>query len=257
MAGSLCSTRLLFGFWKFLKHRGNSDKDSALIPLTSSLLFYGIFQTLVGLVIMLPPGLERLRPFEPMRYLHLLYVLFFLLVGGVLGCYVLQKHLYRWFILFVPLSPGMFYAQAQMYPASRHLEMPWTVPTDSWLQAFSWIRSNTPVDALFALDPHYETQPDEDYHGFRALAERSALADVEKDGGMAARVPRLAPRWLAEVTALNGWRHFQSADFKRLKAEFGVTWIVLSPDDILFSAPPTDTLACPYSNEQVRVCRLY
>ena len=119
------------------------------------------------------------------------------------------------------------------------------------------VRQNTPVDALFALDPHYETLPDEDYHGFRALAERSALADYEKDGGMAARVPRLAPRWLSEVTALNGWRHFQPADFTRLKNDFGVTWIVLSRDDVLFSAPPSDALACPYSNEQLRVCRLY
>ena len=53
---------------------------------------------------------------------------------------------------------------------------------NAWLQAFAWIRQNTPVDGLFALDPHYMTLPGEDYHGFRALAERSVLADYEKDG---------------------------------------------------------------------------
>ena len=44
------------------------------------------------LLIMLPPSLERLRPFEPMRYLHLLYLLFFLIVGGLLGRYLLDRH---------------------------------------------------------------------------------------------------------------------------------------------------------------------
>jgi hypothetical protein len=247
---------LLFGFRRLLQTRGDSDNGSALLPLTSTLLFYGIFQTVAGLIIMLPPGLERLRPFEPMRYLHLLYLLFFLLIGGLLGRYILNRRVYRWLLLFIPLSAGMFYAQTQLYPATPHLEMPWTVSTNSWLQAFSWIRQNSPVDALFALDPHYETLPDEDYHGFRALAERSALADYEKDGGMAARVPRLAPRWLTEVTALNRWRKFQPADFERLKNEFGVTWIVLSRADAQFSAPGS-VITCPFSNEQVRVCRLY
>ena len=166
-------------------------------------------------------------------------------------------NLYRWLLLFVPLSTAMFYSQTQMYPASQHLELPWTAPTNPWVHTFAWIRQNTPVDALFALDPHYETLPNEDSHGFRALAERSALADYEKDGGMAARVPRLAPRWLSEVTALNGWRNFQPADFTRLKNDFGVTWIVLSRQDAQFSAPLSDAMACPFSIEQLRVCRLY
>jgi hypothetical protein len=149
----------------------------------------------------------------------------------------------------------MFYAQRQMYPASAHLELPWVQPANLWLQAFSWIRANTPPDALFALDPHYETLPAEDFHGFRALAERSALADYEKDGGMAARVPSLAPRWLKEVTALNGWRNFQSTDFVRIKETFGVTWIVLSTKDAANSQ--AKDIQCPYANQEVQVCHLY
>ena len=115
-----------------------------------------------------------------MRYLHLLYLIFFLLGGGLLGRYVLDRHLYRWVLLFVPLAAGMFYAQLQLFPATAHLELPWAAPKNSWLQAFAWIRENTPVDSLFALDPHYVELPGEDYHGFRALAERSVLADYVK-----------------------------------------------------------------------------
>jgi hypothetical protein len=232
-------------------------ENAALAALTHALLAYFVFQTIAGVAVMLTPGLERLRPLEPMRYLHLFYLLFFLLAGGVIGQFVLRRHFYRWAILFVPLAAGMFYAQRQMYPASAHLELPFVKPTNPWLQAFDWIRGNTPVDALFAIDPHYMTLPGEDYHGFRALAERSVLADYEKDGGMAARVPSLAPRWVREVTARKGWRSFQAADFARLRRDFGVTWIVLSKADRMYSTLDPAGMNCSYENRQVQVCRLY
>ena len=248
---------LLFLCQRLLARRPSIYEGPLLIPFVSGLLYYGCFQTVAGLVLVLPPSLERIRPFEPMRYLHLLYIFFFLLTGGFLGSYVLKRRVYRWALLFVPLSAGMFYAQRQLLPASSHLEVPFTNSNNAWLQAFSWIRSNTPVDSLFAVDPHYETLPGEDYHGFRALAERSVLADYEKDGGMAARVPPLAPRWLKEVSALEGWKRFQLADFQRLKQDFGVNWIVLSRADSQFSNPDPNVMICPYSDELVKVCRLY
>jgi hypothetical protein len=250
---------LLIVYYRFLQSRSAEDENARqpLLPLIAGLLYYGIFQTVVGLAIMLPPSLERLRPFEPMRYLHLLYLFFFLIVGGLIAEFVLKRHVYRWLLLFVLLGAGMFYAQHEMYSASPHLEMPWTTPLNPWLQAFDWINRNTPTDALFALDPHYEAVPGEDQHGFRALAERSALADVDKDGGMAARVPPLAPRWLKEVNALNGWRTFQSADFVRLKNDLGVSWIVLSRTDAEYANPHPSSMICPYENDQVRVCHLY
>ncbi len=129
--GVFAPLALLFAIRQFLQSRRDPNDGSALLPLTSTLIYYGVFQTIVGLAIMLPPGLERLRPFEPMRYLHLLYLLFFLIVGGLLGRYVLQRSFYRWLLLFIPLAAGMFYAQRQMYPASEHLEMPWTAPSQS------------------------------------------------------------------------------------------------------------------------------
>ena len=251
---------LLYSYWIFFKYSEKAESNGGVLPsLVSSLLFYGAFQTAVGLLIMLPPSLERLRPFEPMRYLHLLYLLFFLIVGGLLGRYVLDRRVYRWVLLFIPLSAVMFYAQRQMYPASAHLELPGVAPQNEWLQTFAWIRQNTPVDSLFALDPHYMTLPGEDYHGFRALAERSALADYEKDGGMAARVPRLAPRWLKEVNAQSSWRNFQAADFQRLKHEFGVTWVILPRLDVHLAAPDQEGqgMTCPYQRGPLQVCRLY
>ncbi|MGA2856939.1 MAG: glycosyltransferase family 39 protein [Candidatus Sulfotelmatobacter sp.] len=248
---------LLYVFRRFLRQRAAAE-NGALFPLVSGLLYYGVFQTLVGLAVMFPPKLERLRPFEPMRYMHLLYLFFFLMVGGLLGRYVLGRRLYRWALLFLPLSAGMFYAQRQMYPATEHLELTGAVSRNAWVQAFAWIRQNTSPGSLFALDPHYVELPGEDFHGFRALAERSVLADYVKDGGMAARVPRLAPRWVKEVAAQTGWRNFQAADFQRLKNEFGVTWVILSRVDA--ASDPQNLpaeMTCPYQNQEVRVCRLY
>lgn len=254
---------LLLGFRLFLQYRRDfMIGTSALPPLVAALLYYSIFQTVVGLLVMFPPSLERLRPFEPMRYLHLLYVLFFLLFGGVLGGDALRRQPYRWALLFIPLTGVMLFAQLRMFPASAHLELPGSTPRNAWVQAFIWIRSHTPVDSRFALNPRYLELPGEDYHGFRALAERSTLADYTKDGGMVARVPELAPRWLAEVSAQNGWPHFQAADFERLKQQFGVNWIVLSRGDAMFAHiangdSPSKSMTCPYGDEQVSVCHLY
>src|SRR2546426_948270 len=144
-------------------------------------------------------------------------------------------------------TPGA--AKQETFPASPHLEFPGTVSQNPWLEAFAWIRQNTPPDSYFALDPYYMERPGEDFHSFRALAERSALANYVKDPSVATQVPRLAPRWLEEVTAQEEWRHFQAADFQRLKNRFGVDWVVLEGN----AAPGMD---CPYHNELLRVCRI-
>jgi len=255
--GVVAPLPLLWWFRALARRRS----QTVLAHVTERLVYYGVFQLAVALVILLPARLERLRPLEPMRFLHLVYLLFVLLAGGLLGRYVLKKHALRWLLLFVPLSAGMFYVQRQMYPATAHLELPGSlsrnevsrnsneVSRNSWVEAFRWISRNTPVDSQFALDPRYMELPGEDYHGFRALAERSVLADELKDAGMAARVPRLAPRWLRELEAQRGWRGFKRPDFLRLKAEFGVDWVVLQ-------APGVEGLPCPYRNPQVVVCRV-
>lgn len=254
--GVIAPLALVFLLQRLLQQRTLKAVGPALSPVAYSLLYFGIFQMLGGLAIMLPPSLERLRPFELMRYLHLLYLLFFVIAGGLTGAYLLDRRAYRWLLLFVPLTAGMFYDQLHLYSASSHLELPGVSPGTGWLGAFQWIRLHTPVDAYFAVDPHYETLPGEDYHGFRALAERSVLADYEKDAGMAARVPSLAPRWLKEVRVLDGWRTFHAPQFERLRREFGVDWVVLSRTDSQFSNADPAFMICPYANEDVKVCRL-
>jgi hypothetical protein len=233
--------------WWF--HRLAERKGLPIVSrLTSRLVYFGVFQTLVAFVIMVPPQFERLRPFEPMRYLQLIYILLFLIAGGFLGQHLLGKRVYRWVLLFLPLGLGMFYAQRQMYPSTAHLELPGRSASNPWVAAFIWIRQNTPVDSRFALDPRYMELPGEDFHGFRALAERSVLADSVKDAGMAARVPELAPRWQREVAGQTGWKNFQATDFQRLKNTFGVDWVVLTQ--------PSAGMNCPYRNREVSVCRL-
>ncbi len=243
--GVVAPLALLWWFRALAERRGSA----VLARVAERLVYFGVFQLAVALLMLLPARLERLRPLEPMRFLHLVYLLFVLLSGGLLGRYVLKRHALRWLLLFVPLSVGMFYAQRQMYPATAHLELPGAASRNSWVEAFRWISRNTPVDSQFALDPRYMEVPGEDYHGFRALAERSVLADEIKDAGMAARVPSLASRWLREVEAQRGWRSFQRPDFLRLKEEFGVDWVVLQ-------VPGVDGLSCPHRNSQVMVCRV-
>jgi hypothetical protein len=189
-----------------------------------------------------------------MRFLHLVYLLMFLIAGGLIGQHVLGKHLYRWVLLFIPLSAGMFYAQRQMHPSTAHLELPGRAPSNDWLRAFAWIRQNTPANTLFALDPYYMQLPGEDFHGFRALAERSTLADMIKDPGMVARIPSLAPRWQRETEATSNWQNFQPADFESLKNAFGVSWVMLSKSDARTQS--SAGMICPYENGSVKVCQV-
>jgi len=227
--------------------RSRGSKTFALVAESAAL--FAAFQLTVALILMLPPPLERFRSFEPMRFLHLTYLFLALLGGGLVGRYVLNRHAWRWIVLFVPLCGGMFYAQRALYPSTVHLELPGRDPQNAWIDAFGWISRNTPVDSYFALDPEYMGMAGEDYHGFRALAERSVLADALKDPCIVVRIPSLGPRWVRERDAQKGWRNFQRGDFLRLRSEFGVGWVVLNE-------PRTAGLSCPYSNGTLAVCRV-
>ncbi len=136
-----------------------------------------------------------------------------------------------------------------MFDGSPHLELPGVKSTNPWLQSFAWIRMNTPTDAYFAMDPHYLAAPGEDYHSFRALAERSQLADAIKDTAVVTQVPELGPAWDRQVTAQAGWNHFALADFERLKNDFGVNWV-------LVSYPAPVGLACRWHNDTLAVCQI-
>lgn len=206
---------------------------------------------LVGLIVTVPHQMEILAPYQPMRSLQLAYLLLFLIVGGFFGEYLLKTHMLRWALLFLPIAAGLCIAQMRLFPATRHVEWPGAAPINPWLQAFAWIRQNTPANAIFALDPNYMALPDENYQGFRAVAERSRLADAKKDWSDAVLYPwlPLADDVFAQTEATEKWRTFGILDFARLKQSYGISWVILQQ-------PSTRGLNCPYENTAVKVCRL-
>ena len=206
-----------------------------------------------ALIITIPPEMERLTPYQPLRTLHMTYLVMILLAGGMLAEFVLKDRPWRWAVLLLPLAGAMSYVQFDSFSGSRHIELPDGRASNDWVEAFLWVKANTPVDAYFALDPRYMSTHDEDFHGFRALAERSQMADWDKDPGVALLFPVLVPRWHREVHALDGFDRFTSADFARLHREFGVGWTVISSET---PPPGIDAARCPWKNRTAMVCRL-
>jgi hypothetical protein len=102
------------------------------------------------------------------------------------------------------------------------------------------------------MDPRYLELPDEDFHGFRAFAERSALADQIEDKSVASLFPGLAEEWWIETDPLRDWSRFDSEAIQRLKTRFGVDWVLLQRGN----SPRLADLVCPYENSGVRVCRI-
>ena len=225
------------------------DGQPVIEHVSRRLLASSVTGVAIGVLLSVLPGSERMVPVEPMRVLHLMTLLTVLLAGGLLGQHVLRDRPVRWAIAFVPLIAVMLYAQFRLYPASPHIEWPGRVARNSWVEAFDWIRANTPKDALFALDPRHMERPGQDLHSFRALALRSMLADYTKDRGIAATWPELANTWRDQVQARNQWKQSRLDDFRRLREQFQVSWVVVEQ-------PGVAGLECPYANDRVLVCRI-
>jgi hypothetical protein len=229
-----------------------------LSRFSSAVLIYGLSVQLLSMAILFPGAPVGLSTLEPMRYLQLIYIFLVLIGGAYLGKYLLRTSVWRWAVLLLAANGGMFIAQRQLFASTQHLELPSDASANPWFQAFDWIRLNTPQDAYFALDPNYLSSPGEDYHGFRALAERSALADIIKDTGSVTKSPELGPEWAREVQAEScelgsrrcpGWSQDRLQDFERLKAKFGVNWV-------LVAYPPTAGLDCRWHNDALTVCQI-
>jgi hypothetical protein len=243
--GAVAPIAILWWFSRIARSRRLRN----LALLCRALIVYQLVYLLVAVVLTVPARFESLARLQPMRSLYLLYVLFFLFAGGLLGEYVLKNRAWRWAALFVPLCAGMFLAQHALFPASAHIEWPGSAPKNQWVQAFQWIRANTALDAIFALDPTYMDIPGEEENSFEAIAQRSMLADANKASGAVSMFPAMADEWLVQVQAQTGWTTFQPQDFRRLKAQYGVSWVVVQQ-------PSTVGLDCPYQNATVMVCRL-
>jgi hypothetical protein len=232
-----------------LAHYSKRESDKTVQLVSRSLVLYGLVALAIACVMTIPERFQTAARFQPMRSFHLIYIMMFLLMGGLLGRYMLKRQAWRWVVLFLPLSAGMFLAQRDLFSASVHIEWPNRTPSNDWLRAFDWIRTNTPHDALFAIDPDYMKKDDQ--HGFRAIAERSRLADAVKDAGAVTMFPDLptADHWLEQLNAQTRWAHFQDPDFERLARDFGVSWIVVE-------RPLCPNFTCPYENATLRVCRI-
>ncbi len=217
--------------------------------LSRALIIYDIVYIIAALIIDLPARFETLARFQPLRSLHLLYIVMLVIAGGILGEFVLKNRAWRWLALFLPLSAGMLLAQRALFPASAIVEWPGVAPKNPWAQAFLWIRENTPVNAIFALDPDYMHIHGEEEIGFRCLAQRSRLADDVKDNGVVSMFPQLGEEWWAQVQAQRPWKNFTLQSFEQLREQYGVNWIVTAQ-------PGVAGLECPYQNLLVRVCRL-
>jgi hypothetical protein len=190
-------------------------------------------------------GSLLLARLQILRAFQFVYIAGVLLGGGLLTR--LPKRAIA--VVLLLIAGALFAGQRLTYPESSHVEWPWIAPRNEWQEAFLWIRAHTPKDAIFALDNDYIESPGEDAQGFRASAERSAVADWFKDGGIASNFPQAANPWWegSQATAkLN-----QANDEQRLTRlhPLAVTWVVLP-------AQASTGFACPFTNDRVRVCRL-
>ena len=242
--GALAPLFLFWLLWRIALKHG----DTILARFSLAVFVYGVFQQVVAMTILASPALVRLTPMQPMRFLHLIYFFLTLVGGCLLGKFLLKDIPWRWAVFLVLINAGMFAAQrarVQQQPAPRVSLGAVKQPVVASLRVDT---KNTPVDAYFAMDPHYLAVPGEDYHSFRALAERSQLADMEKDPSVVTQVPELGPAWERQVDATAGWKRFNLADFRRLKAEFGVDWVIVSD--------PVAGLDCEWHEQSLAVCKI-
>jgi hypothetical protein len=245
LVGAVAPMFLFLGFWWLAKQRGMAAmRDTSLAAAV-----YGFIYLAGAVVFTVPAPFASLAKLQPMRFLHLLYILLVLMGFGLIGHYLLRKRALLWLALFLPLFGGMWYASRQVFPATRQVEWPGTDSHNRYVQAYLWIRQNTPADAVIALDPRHMALPGADQQGFQVIAERSMLVDSVKDSGIAAMFPELAEAWLRQYSAQMPWERLGREDFLRLKRDYGVSWVVLH-------VPDSKGLPCSYRNEMVMVCRV-
>jgi hypothetical protein len=184
-----------------------------------------------------------------LRSFHLIYVLMFLLPVNLAARRLFEQRPVVLRLSLVCLCAVMFIVERQTYPASPRIEWPWGQSDNPWRQAFDWVRSSTPKDAVFALGPDYMDEPSEDSLGFRAYAERASLADRCTDGGVTAVFPQLAPEWFIQTGDTAKLDEMQNnAETNRLQQD-GATWMITPVQNSL-------NFDCPYRNNSVAVCRL-
>jgi hypothetical protein len=225
------------------------DGEEARQTLARMAVAAGATAVLVAMMFARAGGATHLvARMQPLRVFQIVYLVMALLLGAWIGERVLRRKAWRWVIALALLGGTMFAASRAAYPDSRHVEAPWAEAQNPWVRAFLWIRANTPKDALFALDADYINAAGEDAQCFRAIAERSALADYSKDGGEASIAPALTEEWVREQAAQRGLSALGAQQLSGLRS-LGVSWVVLDTG-------VATGFECPYRNEAVEVCQL-
>jgi hypothetical protein len=228
--------------------------------LAGTALACGMTAIVISLIFVQPASHSHLLArLQPLRIFHTIYILLFILLGGMLATWLtasLPQRIRKPAIALAlcAAAGAMFFVERQTFPGSAHLEVPWRTPQNPWQQAFLWARDNTPQDALFALDANYITTDGEDAQNFRAVSERSSLSDYSKDGGSSSIFPQLAATWQNGEQRGTDLSRIPDAERIARLAPAGVTWIVLQENSQLGSA--RTRFDCPYRNSTVLVCRL-
>jgi hypothetical protein len=194
-----------------------------------------------------PAGPYLLVPLQPLRIFAIAYVIGIILTAGLLTAMSRRSRLAAAATVAL-IFAIMFAAQRASWPGTQRLGLPSRLPSNPWQQAFLWIRTHTPANAVFAFDPQFVYQPGEDEQGFRAIAERDHLAD-DKDAGIVAVIPQLANRWATQRNAESSINSMSDEQRKTTLLPIGADWLLLSPES------PT-TQPCPYENKAVKVCEL-
>lgn len=237
---------VIFIWWagRFARRRGWKVLDRIAVRLVA----FAVFQFLIGMAMTVPSGLQ-MAALQPMRWLHIFYFFFLIIAGGMAGEFILKRRVWAWAAAFGALALIMFSVQHDLFLHSDHTDWPGRLPRNPWAQAFLWVRANTPQNAVFALDPKYMELPAEDAYGFRAWAERSVMAEDQKDPGAATVFPELAPKWREQVAAQRGIERFSEGQFLDLRRRFGVDWVLLP-------SSANVQLLCPFRNGAAAVCRI-
>jgi hypothetical protein len=244
--GLLAPLAILGWFWK-ADLRGTRP---GFKRLSFALIPFGVASIVAALLLASSPSMDMFARLQPLRSFHLITLVFVVLLGGVIGEYWAMGRPWVPAAISVSLAAGMFMVARATYSNSPQIELPSQSSSNAWVNALLWVRNNTPTDAVFAVDSRYFKDDVTDVHGFRAISERSELADYFKDGGVASLFPDLAPEWKQMSNATYGLNHFTNGDFRRLQREYPmVSWTVVH-------GPTPAGLDCPYQERGYAVCRL-
>jgi hypothetical protein len=244
--GMLAPLAILAWFWR-ANLRGTKP---AFTSLSFAMLPFGLLSLGAAAFLASSPSFDMFARLQPLRTFHVVTLVLVLLLAGILGEYLAESRSWVPALLAVPLAVGMFYVARATYPNSPQIEIPSNTSSNAWVNTLLWVRNHTPQDAVFAVDSRYFMDPEVDVHGFRAVSERSALADYFKDGGVVSLFPGLAPEWKQMSDATYGLNHFRADDFRRLKSEYSaVSWTVIH-------GPAPAGMPCPYRQQGYAVCQM-